>query len=126
MVLEWNKEWVHTCQAFEQLELERLEFFKSNLSDCANLLITCHQGEIEVIIIYIFCNSLFSNVIHKACETINTEASKIDVVQDLIEFVNTNKSTSVIPSKFIVIKWMTGINLSLSSHKKLYKVTRLS
>ncbi|GAA5805570.1 hypothetical protein HPULCUR_011089 [Helicostylum pulchrum] len=86
MVLEWNKEWVHTCQAFEQLELERLEFFKSNLSDCANLLITCHQGEIE------------------ACETINTEASKIDVVQDLIEFVNTNKSTSVIPTSKNYIK----------------------
>ncbi|KAI8088609.1 hypothetical protein BDF21DRAFT_491591 [Thamnidium elegans] len=86
MVLEWNKEWVHTCQAFERLELERLEFFKSNLSDCANLLITCHQGEIE------------------ACETINTEASKIDVVQDLVEFVNTNKSTSVIPTAKNYIK----------------------
>ncbi|KAG2231034.1 hypothetical protein INT48_006365 [Thamnidium elegans] len=86
MVLEWNKEWVHTCQAFERLELERLEFFKSNLSDCVNLLITCHQGEIE------------------ACETINTEASKIDVVQDLIEFVNTNKSTSVIPTAKNYIK----------------------
>lgn len=48
MVEDWNTEWVNTCQAFEKLEQERLSFFKSNLSDCANLMIGCHEAEIQV------------------------------------------------------------------------------
>lgn len=48
MVQDWNSEWVHTCESFEKLEQERLEFFKSNLSNFANLMIGCHEGEIQV------------------------------------------------------------------------------
>lgn len=48
MVQDWNVEWVHTCESFEKLEQERLEFFKSNLSNFANLMIGCHEGEIQV------------------------------------------------------------------------------
>lgn len=82
IVQDWNIEWRKTCDAFEQLELERLEFFKSNLSNCANLMIGCLENEVQ------------------ACERINEEATKVNVVQDLVEFVNTNKSSNTVPCKF--------------------------
>lgn len=81
IVQDWNVEWRKTCESFEQLEVERLEFFKSNLSNCANLMIGCLENEVQ------------------ACERVNTEALKVDVTQDLVEFVQTNKSSDVVPCK---------------------------
>ncbi|CAO0789539.1 unnamed protein product [Mucor circinelloides] len=86
IVQDWNVEWKKTCESFEQLELERLEFFKSNLSNCANLMIGCLENEVQ------------------ACERVNTEALKVNVAQDLAEFVATNKSSNAVPSPMEYIK----------------------
>ncbi|KAL9557181.1 hypothetical protein MBANPS3_001523 [Mucor bainieri] len=86
IVQDWNVEWRKTCECFEQLELERLEFFKSNLSNCANLMIGCLENEVQ------------------ACERVNTEALKVDATQDLVAFVQTNKSSNVVPSPMEYIK----------------------
>jgi hypothetical protein len=82
IVQDWNIEWRKTCDAFEQLELERLEFFKSNLSNCANLMIGCLENEVQ------------------ACERINEEATKVNVVQDLVEFFNKKKYINNFPFNF--------------------------
>ncbi|KAK4520198.1 uncharacterized protein ATC70_008329 [Mucor velutinosus] len=86
IVQDWNVEWRKTCESFEQLEVERLEFFKSNLSNCANLMIGCLENEVQ------------------ACERVNTEALKVNVAQDLAEFVETNKSSEIVPSPMEYIK----------------------
>lgn len=84
IVQDWNVEWKKTCENFEQLEVERLEFFKSNLSNCANLMIGCLENEVQ------------------ACERVNTEALKVNVAQDLAEFIATNKSSDVVPCKLCI------------------------
>ncbi|KAI9478813.1 MAG: hypothetical protein EXX96DRAFT_482900 [Benjaminiella poitrasii] len=80
IVEEWNIEWRSTCDGFEKLEQERLDFFKSNISNCANLMVGCLEDEVQ------------------ACERINEQAVKIDVTQDLKEFVTLNKSSQKIPT----------------------------
>lgn len=86
IVQEWNTEWKQTCESFEKLEQERLDFFKTNLSTCAHSMISCLEKEIQ------------------AYEKIDVEAGKIDVAQDLAQFVNLNKSTNVVPSPMEYIK----------------------
>ncbi|CEP16551.1 hypothetical protein [Parasitella parasitica] len=86
IVQDWNVQWKRTCESFEQLEAERLEFFKSNLSNCANLMIGCLESEVQ------------------ACERVNTEANRVNVEQDLTEFVKTNKSSDIIPLPMEYIK----------------------
>ncbi|KAI8647452.1 hypothetical protein BD408DRAFT_408576 [Parasitella parasitica] len=86
IVQDWNVKWKRTCESFEQLEAERLEFFKSNLSNYANLMIGCLENEVH------------------ACERIDTEATKIDVEQDLGDFVKINKSSDVVPLPMEYIK----------------------
>ncbi|KAI8372072.1 hypothetical protein EDC96DRAFT_542477 [Choanephora cucurbitarum] len=83
---EWNDEWRKTCENFEKLEQERLEFFKSNLSNCANLMLGSLENEIQ------------------ACERINSQAMAINVEDDLAGFVKENKSSSIVPSPIEYIK----------------------
>ncbi|RCI03648.1 hypothetical protein CU098_011825, partial [Rhizopus stolonifer] len=83
---EWNTEWKKTCESFEKLEQERLEFFKSNLSNCANLMLGNLENEVQ------------------ACERINSEALNINIQEDLTEFVKENKSSTVIPNPMEYIK----------------------
>lgn len=90
IVQDWNTEWQRTCESFEKLEVERLEFFKSNLSNCANLMIGCLENEVQ------------------ACERVHAEALKVNVSQDLAEFVNNNKSSDTAPCKlYLSIKLST-------------------
>ncbi|KAI7901779.1 uncharacterized protein BX663DRAFT_512395 [Cokeromyces recurvatus] len=86
IVEDWNVEWRNTCEIFEKLEQERLEFFKTNLSNCANLIIGSLQNEIQ------------------ACERVNEQAIKIDVYEDLKEFVVLNKSSQRAPTPMEYIK----------------------
>ncbi|KAI8368984.1 hypothetical protein BD560DRAFT_398266 [Blakeslea trispora] len=83
---EWNNEWRKTCENFEKLEQERLEFFKSNLSNYANLMLGNLENEIQ------------------ACERINSQAAAINVEADLASFVKENKSSNVVPSPIEYIK----------------------
>lgn len=86
IVEEWNTEWKKTCESFEKLEQERIEFFASNLSNYANLMIGCLENEVQ------------------AYERANASVKEINVSQDLVDFVNENKSTHIVPTPMDYVK----------------------
>ncbi|KAI9259342.1 hypothetical protein BY458DRAFT_517081 [Sporodiniella umbellata] len=86
LVEEWNSEWRRTCECFEKLEQERLEFFASNLSNYANLMIGCSENEI------------------KAYERANDAIKKCNPLKDLETFVQENKSTHISPTPMDYVK----------------------
>ncbi|RCH88389.1 hypothetical protein CU097_008212 [Rhizopus azygosporus] len=86
IVEEWNNEWKNTCDTFERLEQERIQFFKTNISNYTNLMVGCLENEIQ------------------AYERVNVKVEDVDVMQDLTDFVNENRSTHIVPSPMDYIK----------------------
>ncbi|KAI8979850.1 hypothetical protein BDF20DRAFT_872027 [Mycotypha africana] len=86
IVNHWNIEWRKTCEGFEILEKERLAFIKSNLIDCANLMVGCAENELQ------------------SYKTINAEASNIDSTKDLTDFVQGKRSTNIPPGVMDYVK----------------------
>lgn len=82
---QWNKEWKLSCDKFQDLEEERINFLKSNLWAYTNIVSTVCVGDDEV------------------CETIRLALEKCDVQQDIETFVKEKGTGSDImdPPEFI-------------------------
>ncbi|KAI8972484.1 hypothetical protein BDB01DRAFT_809916 [Pilobolus umbonatus] len=99
IVDEWNIEWRNTCETFEKLEIERLEFIKTNVSNCSQLMIGCLENEIE------------------SYERIDHSANEIHIRDDLDAFIEENKSSVIVPSSMDHIK----LNAYHEKHKAMKK-----
>ncbi|KAI9008872.1 hypothetical protein CLU79DRAFT_840134 [Phycomyces nitens] len=78
-VNDWNTEWRFGCELFEQLEEERIEFFRENLAGYYTLLIDgCETKE--------------------SFDTFRQTALAINADKELDRFVRDNRSTSTIPT----------------------------
>ncbi|KAA8911951.1 hypothetical protein TRICI_003637 [Trichomonascus ciferrii] len=81
----WNKEWKHSCDQFQDMEEERIDFLKSNLWNYTNIISAVCVSDDE------------------GCESIRVSLEKCDIDKDIEQFVRAKATGAEIynPPEFI-------------------------